>query len=77
MNAEQALEGIMRLVASLEKEKEEAECKCEELKKQAESEHEAKKIDELYDKVFWERSKECTLRNVILQLKLELINFKR
>lgn len=77
MNAEQVLENIMRLVASLEKEKEEAECKCEKLKKQAESEHEAKKIYELYDKVFWERSKECTLENVIFQLKLELVNYNR
>lgn len=77
MSADEVLEYIVKLVASLEKEKEEAERKCEELKKQAESEHEANKIDKLFDKVFWERSKACTLENVIFQLKLELVNYNR
>lgn len=77
MKADEILEYIVKYVASLEKEKEEAECKCEELKKQAENEHEKEKIDKLFDKVFWERSKACTLESVIFRLKLELVNYNR
>lgn len=77
MNAEQVLEWIVKLVDSFEKEKEEASRKCEELRKQAENAQNKETIDKLYDKIFWERSKECTLESVIFRLKLDLSNFKR
>ena len=75
MNAEQVMEEIEELVASFEEEKEKAERSLKDINKQIETEHNSRRLSDLFCNLYWEKSRKSTLEMVIFQLKMTLGNY--
>ena len=75
MSAEEVLKEIEEIVNLFEESKEKAERSLKDINKQIETEHDARRLSDLFCNSYWEKSRKSTLETVIFQLKMALENY--
>ena len=72
MSAEEILKEIEEIVNLFEESKEKAKRSLKDINKQIETEHNSRRLSDLFCNLYWEKSRKSTLETVVLLLKLKL-----